>query len=97
MRRLRYIRQLDETQYDDLEGDESEEYVVKPHGASHSGNGSSIVDNSTPISSKISLISWRWETLGSYFVISAFLLIAAGVKICYHHSQALNTHVPESW
>jgi hypothetical protein len=93
----RFVRQLDELQYDDDADvtDESDEYIVRPPVGS--SNGSSLVDNRTPVSGKISLISWRWETLGSYFVISAFLLTAAGVKICYHHSRVLHTHVPESW
>ena len=46
---------------------------------------------------EVHLISWRWAELGNYFLIGAFLLIAAGVKICYHHSHTLSTHIPESW
>ncbi|RWS07570.1 Na(+)/H(+) exchanger protein 7-like protein, partial [Dinothrombium tinctorium] len=45
---------------------------------------------------EISLINWRWDAVGTYLLICSFLLIAAGVKICYHHSNILNTHVPES-
>ncbi len=45
---------------------------------------------------RLSLISWRWEEVKSYLVVTLFLLGAATIKICYHHSHSLHTHVPES-
>lgn len=45
---------------------------------------------------RLSLVSWRWEEVKSYLVVTLFLLSAAAIKICYHHSHALHTHVPES-
>lgn len=63
-------------------------------------NKSEVKTNITKIhreDEEVHLISWRWAELGNYFLIGAFLLIAAGVKICYHHSHTLSTHIPESW
>ncbi|XP_053213811.1 Na(+)/H(+) exchanger protein 7-like [Panonychus citri] len=62
-------------------------------------NKSEVKTNITKIhreDEEVHLISWRWAELGNYFLIGAFLLIAAGVKICYHHSHTLSTHIPES-
>ena len=45
---------------------------------------------------EISLWEWRWEEVDKYLVVSLFLLIAALVKLAYHHT-AVHRHVPESW
>lgn len=45
---------------------------------------------------EIALWGWRWKEVSTYLVTSAFLIIAAVVKILYHHSS-LHHHVPESW
>ncbi|XP_015782511.1 Na(+)/H(+) exchanger protein 7 [Tetranychus urticae] len=60
------------------------------------GKPNQVKTNVTHVDEEVHLISWRWEELGNYFLIGAFLLIAAGVKICYHHSHTLSTHIPES-
>lgn len=44
----------------------------------------------------ISLWGWRWEEVSTYLVVSLFLLIAALVKLSYHHTS-IHNHLPESW
>lgn len=45
---------------------------------------------------RLSLISWRWEEVEGYFIVSVFLLTAALVKVAYHQIQALHMYIPES-
>ncbi|KAI1304264.1 Sodium/hydrogen exchanger 2 [Halotydeus destructor] len=45
---------------------------------------------------KLSLISWRWEEVKGYLIVTMFLLMAATIKICYHQCHSLHAHVPES-
>lgn len=45
---------------------------------------------------RLSLISWRWQELEGYLIVSMFLLTAALVKVVYHQIDSLHTHVPES-
>lgn len=43
----------------------------------------------------ISLIGWRWTEVSAFLVVSLFVLIAALVKLAYHHTS-LQAHLPES-
>ena len=45
---------------------------------------------------RLTLISWRWDEVQGYLIVSMFLLTAAFVKIAYHQISALHTYVPES-
>lgn len=45
---------------------------------------------------RLQLISWRWEEVEGYFIVSVFLLTAALVKVAYHQIQALHMYLPES-
>lgn len=59
------------------------------------------LDNETVIETEdehphLSLVSWRWEEVKSYLVVTLFLLGAASIKICYHHSPRLHSSMPES-
>lgn len=47
--------------------------------------------------SPIRLWSWRWHEVRKYFVAVSFLLVAALIKITYHHLHVLHAYVPESW
>lgn len=44
----------------------------------------------------IKLASWKWNEVEPYFLIATFLLLAAIVKIIYHHLEPVHAHVPES-
>ncbi|XP_074593025.1 Na(+)/H(+) exchanger protein 7-like [Brevipalpus obovatus] len=59
-------------------------------------NSRTSVKNATNQSTKISLIGWRWNEIGEYFVLVTFVLMGAFVKIIYHNSRWLNTQIPES-
>lgn len=45
---------------------------------------------------KIKLIGWRWNEVEAYLLIAIFLLLAAIVKIIYHHLEPVHAHIPES-
>lgn len=46
-------------------------------------------------SSSINLVGWRWSEVSAFLIVSLFILIAALVKLAYHHT-ALHSHLPES-
>ncbi|XP_074594208.1 sodium/hydrogen exchanger 2-like isoform X2 [Brevipalpus obovatus] len=68
----------------------------QPHKRYHEARNINWTRSNSQNQNKIHLISWRWSEIGNYFLIGAFLLIAASVKICYHHSHQLSSHLPES-
>lgn len=43
----------------------------------------------------IALAGWRWKEVSAFLVVSLFVLIAAIVKLAYHHTS-LQAHLPES-
>ena len=45
---------------------------------------------------RIKLIGWRWNEVEAYLLIAIFLLLAAIVKIIYHHLEPVHAHIPES-
>ncbi|RWS11475.1 Na(+)/H(+) exchanger protein 7-like protein [Dinothrombium tinctorium] len=53
--------------------------------------------NDTHAHHDIELIGWRWDIVGGYLVDGICLLIAASIKIGYHHIPYLSSYVPESW
>ncbi|RWS10810.1 Na(+)/H(+) exchanger protein 7-like protein [Dinothrombium tinctorium] len=52
--------------------------------------------NDTHAHHDIELIGWRWDIVGGYLVDGICLLIAASIKIGYHHIPYLSSYVPES-
>ncbi|XP_053200996.1 Na(+)/H(+) exchanger protein 7-like [Panonychus citri] len=44
----------------------------------------------------ITLIGWRWDTIGPYLVVVIFFILGAFAKLSYHNTHWLRTQIPES-
>lgn len=60
-------------------------------------NWSKISDDETSRhqTNSINLVGWRWTEVSAFLIVSLFILIAALVKLAYHHTT-LHAHLPES-
>lgn len=45
----------------------------------------------------VHIFTWEWDRVKTSWLFGAFFLVAAIIKIAYHHSPLISHLIPESW